>query len=1113
VGRKRVSIESWQLNSEHFILPLNGKSVLQLPSRSQTKKSPNPVIFMSSGQIACVFLVWACLSLKAVALDAIDPSFAPFTRGNGSVYSIAWQAATARLYACVSGDKFAGQPISTTLLRVDASGHRDAAYSPVIAGTARKIICLPDGKILVAGIFTSVDGHPTVNLARLLSNGNVDTSFTVSGVTLPSGIQALAVDGSGAVHVGVSADVTSRYDPITGKYVIQWPRLLYKLGVSGEFDASYTPEFAIAGVTPTSSSRYSIRINCMLPVAAGGMVVGGSFTQVNGVARQCMAKLSSSGGLDTTYAPTFSASGIFPSPSPYLQAMADAGNGKIYIGGIFTSVSGVSRKLLARLDSSGAVDSTFAPPNSSLISSITNSISSLAVDSSDRLIVAGSFTMLFSGGISRNNILRLEANGTLSTGYQEIVPLDCQLELVTGDVPYLAMSGSSWSAGILKYPLLRLTVDGALDGTFEFDLRNRGVSMESMDVVPGRGVLACSIWMREIAGVDSGSLALVSPAGQVDSSFQPMILPASGPKAALVLPDGRILIGGSFSSARGLTRPRLVLVEADGTPVSSFDLGSGPNSGVDILRLMPTGKILLGGTFTSINGETAQNVALLDLQALGANPSGFVEEILEARYGTSTASSDVLSIVRSALVDGALNLAVDATTMGGDPAPNQTKYLTVRFRSNHGERTAKVRSGAPLKLPNLCWDTGLIDRSFRPAHTESLSIKDAAGLSDGRILLLGSFSTFAGSSIKSLVRLASNGALDTGYRPSDYFASGFGPDTVKTSPTDQVYIGNFNLTTNGGTTARAMYRLNSNGAADSSFNCPSFISSWVYGIEPLPDGGVICAGSFGSTASGERKQVARLSSSGALDTGFDAGDAADSFIDGIAFEAPDRLWMWGSFNNVQGQTRDGTALIRLNAGVSPRGQVIPQSITVPDGRPVTFGLTESSTGETYVWLKNGAIIAGATGSSLTIPCELPAAITTYTARVTNSVGTAQSSGTLTVREADLAEWLADRGLNGLLTYTDSDGDGVDNLGEYLARTDPISGSSLFQLNPQNLGSTLRLKWPTYPGRLYQLHQSSDLQNWAPTGPAVAGDGTEKFVDVPTSANAVPGFWKVGVSKP
>ncbi len=196
-------------------------------------------------------------------------------------------------------------------------------------------------------------------------------------------------------------------------------------------------------------------------------------------------------------------------------------------------------------------------------------------------------------------------------------------------------------------------------------------------------------------------------------------------------------------------------------------------------------------------------------------------------------------------------------------------------------------------------------------------IKDAAGLSDGRILLLGSFSTFAGSSIKNLVRLAANGALDTGYRPSDYFASTFGPDTVKVSPTDQVYIGAFNLTTSGSTTARAIYRLNSYGGSDSSFSCPSFLSSWVHGIEPLPDGGVICAGSFGSTASGERKQVARLTSSGAIDTRFDAGDAADSFIEGIAFEAPDRLWMWGSFNNAQGLTRDGTALIRLNTGVPP----------------------------------------------------------------------------------------------------------------------------------------------------------------------------------------------------
>ena len=611
--------------------------------------------------------------------------------------------------------------------------------------------------------------------------------------------------------------------------------------------------------------------------------------------------------------------------------------------------------------------------------------------------------------------------------------------------------------------------------------------------------------------MDTGSLALVTPSGQFDPSFHPSILPRSGVDKFLVVPDGRILVSGYFSSAGELPHPNLALLEPDGTLVPEFKLGSGPNGNVSVLRLMPTGKILVGGSFTSINGEPAKGAVLIDLSASHATGNLLVEEILDARYGTDTAFSDVLPAVRSALAGGTVSLVINSTTMGGDPAPGSTKQLTVRFRTNRGERTVNLTESQTLRLPNTAWDSGLIDPAFRPAHTESLSLKDAAGMSDGRILLLGIFSTFAGNPIKCLVRLHSDGSVDTGFQPSSYFSSFF-PDTVRVSPTDQIYIGDFRLSLNGSSTSRSIYRLNSYGGNDSSFSCPAFIDNWVDAIEPLPDGGLLCCGNFGSNATGERKNIARLSESGSLDTRFDVGDSTD-FPNGMVLEAPDRLWVWGSFSSFQGAARDSVALIRLSSGVPPTARVVPKSVTIPDGRPVTFGLSGTASGESYLWLRDGVTIPGADDPTLTVTSNVPSSTKTYTARVTNGSGTTVSSGTLTVREALLAEWLADRGLNGLLADHDSDGDGRSNSAEYLARTDPVSAHSVFGTRAVSSPGFIRLFWPTYPGRNYQVYRSESLGAWTPVGAAVAGDGLEKSSDVPVSNMDTRTFLRVGVTKP
>src|SRR5438093_1558746 len=78
----------------------------------------------------------------------------------------------------------------------------------------------------------------------------------------------------------------------------------------------------------------------------------------------------------------------------------------------------------------------------------------------------------------------------------------------------------------------------------------------------------------------------------------------------VVQPDGKILIGGEFSSVLGVTRNNIARLNTDGTLDTAFN----PNaeSFVVSIAVQADGKILAGGGFTSIGGQARNKIARLD---------------------------------------------------------------------------------------------------------------------------------------------------------------------------------------------------------------------------------------------------------------------------------------------------------------------------------------------------------------------------------------------------------------------------------------------------------------------------------------------------------------------
>ncbi|HMZ50483.1 MAG TPA: delta-60 repeat domain-containing protein, partial [Flavobacteriales bacterium] len=97
----------------------------------------------------------------------------------------------------------------------------------------------------------------------------------------------------------------------------------------------------------------------------------------------------------------------------------------------------------------------------------------------------------------------------------------------------------------------------------------------------------------------------------IDYSF--LALPPSVEVNSIVVqPDGRILMGGAFTNYAGSGKNNLVRLNSDGTVDPGWNPGgTGPGNAVEDIVLMPDGRIIIGGNFVEYNSEQVQFVARL----------------------------------------------------------------------------------------------------------------------------------------------------------------------------------------------------------------------------------------------------------------------------------------------------------------------------------------------------------------------------------------------------------------------------------------------------------------------------------------------------------------------
>jgi uncharacterized delta-60 repeat protein len=181
----------------------------------------------------------------------------------------------------------------------------------------------------------------------------------------------------------------------------------------------------------------------------------------------------------------------------------------IIVGGSFGTFSGLAHQNLVRLEADGTPDAGFVTPAFAVFN-FRSEVFALAAQPDGRILVGGRFSSL--GGVSNPSLARLNANGTLDTSFHSPFPdaganvyaLALQPDgkiLVGGDVQFT----SAGPAGTTYTGLFRLNPDGSRDDSFTASVKPRGVVKALAFTAPNQALVGGSF--MQVDGLPRQALA------------------------------------------------------------------------------------------------------------------------------------------------------------------------------------------------------------------------------------------------------------------------------------------------------------------------------------------------------------------------------------------------------------------------------------------------------------------------------------------------------------------------------------------------------------------------------------------------------------------------------
>ncbi len=717
---------------------------------------------------------------------ALDPAFNPgdvgFGQGDGASGWVEACAMQPDGKALIGGSfgSYDGQG-RNKIARLLTSGSIDPSFTTGLGANSSvtSILAQPDGKIIIAGPFTSYNGTNRSRIARLNADGSLDTTFD-PGSGASGAIRACALQPDGKIIIGGEF---LTYNGTTASRVA-------RLNSDGSLDLTFN-----AGGSGALGFVY-----CLALRSDGKVIIAGALSAYNGAVRNKIARLNPDGSLDPSFDPGAGANSL-------ILTCSSQPDGRVLIGGDFTTYAGVPRSRFARLNADGSLDASF-----DIGTGADNTVKACALQADGRIVVCGGFTAF--GTSNSRRIVRLNTNGSVDLTYspgsgadQEV--LACVLQpdgkiLVGGT--FISFDGNPTTS------ILRLNSDGTLDLAYHPGSGTNNTVLEVEHLPNGKIMIGGYITGHN--GALRMRIARLEADGSVDASFDPGIGPSSIVRAIATQSDGRVIIGGPFGSYGGVPRLGIARINIDGTLDTTFDPGTGAGDVYDI-AIQPDGKIIVVGNFTSYNGVARNRIARLN--ADGSLDTGF------------NPGSGAVSLVN------VVALAADGKILIGGAFQ--------LYNSSVRNRVARLNAD------------GSVDTGFTTGQGANASVLSLAVLPNGKVLIVGNFTSYAGVARNRVAQLNSDGSLDTTFNPG----SG-APGTVNAcllQPDGRALVAG-SFSSFNAIPVNNIVRIDAAGVIDQTFDTGTGADRSISAIDLDTQGRVLIGGDFLSYSGIGRNRIARL---------------------------------------------------------------------------------------------------------------------------------------------------------------------------------------------------------------------------------------------------------------
>lgn len=289
------------------------------------------------------------------------------------------------------------------IVRIGPTGETETVYSSYIdtsfttgtgftGGSVYSVDFQSDGKIICGGDFTAYNGTSVGRIARLNTDGSLDTTF-VNGTGFTREVYVVKVQSDNKVLVGGS---------FTSYAATQQNRII-RLNANGGKDSTFNVG------TGCDNAVHDIKI-----ASDGKILLGGEFDFYNDALHQGIVRVNGTGSRDATFNSLAVTGGQNAGVDGGVFSIAIQSNNQILLGGSFTTYNGVAVSPgIIRINVNGSRDTGFS---AGTIGVDTGYISAIAIQPDGKILLGGAFGV-YDTHTNVGNIIRANTNGTRDTTF------------------------------------------------------------------------------------------------------------------------------------------------------------------------------------------------------------------------------------------------------------------------------------------------------------------------------------------------------------------------------------------------------------------------------------------------------------------------------------------------------------------------------------------------------------------------------------------------------------------------------------------------------------------------------------------------------------------------